>query len=341
MFSPKCLLPIVGSLQLCGTQDGIIKLTDNAMSCIAGCSQQSCATGARTSPGPLSAALTSSYHSGHDTCTCQCDPETPTFREDTAACVDSIDECSAANFVTGDIEETIPFVFLPLPGQLVYPSAYVSIPRLGDSSSICVVAKVEMMTGEGWRNINNLTSTMSQEFQQPFQLYREQDKTYLQWMGKESLHQSLEGRLALVHLLCKAGSSGAAGPGNRKLFSPCVAFRIAGSPGRPVAIASEDSNQSLTQRDYITIGLCAGFLVLLYMFGMIVLIVIKKKQRRDARLREQFLNLPLPSGLGYKSSRILGRQFKPFISGTDVVANADLYVRSGESTGEEQAGRFQ
>ena len=42
------------------------------------------------------------------------------------------------------------------------------------------------------------------------------------------------------------------------------------------------------------------------MFGMIVLIVIKKKQRRDARLREQFLNLPLPTGLGYKSSRILG-----------------------------------
>ena len=57
---------------------------------------------------------------------------------------------------------------------------------------------------------------------------------------------------------------------------------------------------------YINEGLCAGFLVLLYMFGMIVLIVIKKKQRRDARLREQFLNLPLPTGLGYKSSRILG-----------------------------------
>ena len=33
---------------------------------------------------------------------------------------------------------------------------------------------------------------------------------------------------------------------------------------------------------------------------------MKKKQRRDSRLREQFLNMPLPSGLGYKSSRILG-----------------------------------
>ena len=79
--------------------------------------------------------------------------------------------------------------------------------------------------------------------------------------------------------------------------------------------------EGLTERDFITIGLCAGFLVLLYIFGMVVLIIMKKKQRRDARLREQvphsssnrsfyfvmqFLNLPLPNGLGYKSSRILG-----------------------------------
>ena len=161
------------------------------------------------------------------------------------------------------------------------------------------------MTSSGWRNINNMTSTASLEFQQPFQLYREADKTYLQWMGKEVLHQSLEGRLALVHLLCKSGA-GPGGQGDRRLFSPCVAFRIAGSPGRPVTVEEYTGDQSLTQRDYITIGLCAGFLVLLYMFGMVVLIVIKKKQRRDARLREQFLNLPLPSGLGYKSSRILG-----------------------------------
>ena len=27
-----------------------------------------------------------------------------------------------------------------------------------------------------------------------------------QWMGQESLHQALEGRLLLVHLLCKVGS---------------------------------------------------------------------------------------------------------------------------------------
>merc|ERR1719510_1376462 len=158
------------------------------------------------------------------------------------------------------------------------------------------------MTDLGWRNINNITS-LSLEFQQPFQLYREEEKTYLQWMGKEVLHQSLEGRLALVSLLCKEGTAG-----RRNIFSPCVSFRIAGSPGKSVLV--EEYSESLTQRDYITIGLCAGFLVLLYMFGMIVLIVVKKKQRRDARLREQFLNMPLPTGLGYKSSRILGLENK-------------------------------
>ena len=46
--------------------------------------------------------------------------------------------------------------------------------------------------------------------------------------------------------------------------------------------------------------------MLLYIFAMIVLIIMKKKQRRDARLREQFLNMPLPSGPGNKSSKILG-----------------------------------
>jgi len=62
----------------------------------------------------------------------------------------------------------------------------------------------------------------------------------------------------------------------------------------------------LTERDYLAIGICAGFLFMLYMFAMIVFIIIKKKQKRDKRLREQFLQLPVPQGIGYKSSRILG-----------------------------------
>jgi len=262
-----------------------------------GCSPSSCAS-AHSSPhlSPVAVAVES-----EKPCSCQCDPEWPTFREDTTACVDTVQECQLADFVTGGSTEKIPFVFLPLSGQLVYPSASLAIPTSstggGPVAPICVVSTVEIMTQNGWKDINNIT----QDFQQPFQLYRENEKTYLQWMGKEILHQSLEGRLVLVHLLCKDSAKG-----RRKLFSPCISFRIAGSPGKAVRVEVHNSDEILTERDYLAIGLCAGFLVLLYIFAMIVLIIMKKKQRRDARLREQFLNMPLPSGLGYKSSRILG-----------------------------------
>ena len=250
---------------------------------------------------------------------CQCDIRKGTYREDTNECIDTIAKCDAASFVTDDVSENIPFVFLPLHGQLVYPSAYISLPddekNKEENGSICVVSYVEMMTNQGWMNINNITSSVSLEFQQPFQLYRENaEKIYIQWMGHEVLHQTLEGRLVLLHLLCKSGV-GAGSQGARRLFSPCVAFRIAGTVGRSVPMenygADSGGNGGITQRDYITIGICAGFLVLLYLFGMTVLIVIKKKQRRDAMLREQFLNMPLPSGLGYKSSRILGLDSHP------------------------------
>jgi len=262
-----------------------------------GCNPSACSA-AHSSPhvSPVAVAL-----DAENQCSCQCNTEWPTFREDRAACVDTVQECQLADFVTGGSTEQIPFVFLPLSGQLVYPSASLAIPTSvtggGPVSPICVVSTVEIMTKKGWKDINNIT----QDFQQPFQLYRENEKTYLQWMGKEVLHQSLEGRLVLVHLLCKDSAKG-----RRKLFSPCISFRIAGSPGKAVRVEVYNSDEILTERDYLAIGLCAGFLVLLYIFAMIVLIIMKKKQRRDARLREQFLNMPLPSGLGYKSSRILG-----------------------------------
>merc|ERR1719474_1530320 len=89
-----------------------------------GCSPSSCAS-AHSSPhlSPVAVAVESEKH-----CSCQCDPEWPTFREDTTACVDTVQECQLADFVTGGSTEKIPFVFLPLFGQLVYPSASLAIP---------------------------------------------------------------------------------------------------------------------------------------------------------------------------------------------------------------------
>ena len=89
-----------------------------------GCSRSQCPPGARASPGPVAAALTSFSDTGHvsghvsGSCTCQCDGLTPTYREDQGRCVARVAECQAAQFITGETSESIPFVFLPLPGQV-------------------------------------------------------------------------------------------------------------------------------------------------------------------------------------------------------------------------------
>jgi len=233
-------------------------------------------------------------------CTCQCATAWPTFREDIGSCVSSLNECELAEFASGGSTESIPFVYLPLSGQLVYPSAHILLPAASLTSPICVVSTVDLLTKQGWRDISNFT----RDLQQPFQLYRESEQTYLQWMGTAATQRALEGRLLLVNLLCKD-----TGGTDTDLFSPCIAFRTAGSPGappEPPATARPGHGNSLTERDYLAIGVCAGFLVVLYIFAMIVFIMIKLKQRRDKRLREEFLRLPAPPGIGYKSSRILG-----------------------------------
>ena len=81
-----------------------------------------------------------------------------------------------------------------------------------------------------------------------------------------------------------------------------IVLNISGGVQSKAPVTSE----TLTRRDYLAIGVCAGFLVMLYIFAMIVFIVFRKKQGRDKRLREQFLQLPIPQGIGFKSSRILG-----------------------------------
>jgi hypothetical protein len=78
--------------------------------------------------------------------------------------------------------------------------------------------------------------------------------------------------------------------------------------------AESGTSERLTEREYLAIGICSGFLLMLYIFAMVVFLLIRRRHRRDKRLREQFLNLPLPQGLGYKSSRILGLEdsFNPY-----------------------------
>lgn len=59
-------------------------------------------------------------------CRCQCLSHVKTYREDSRICVNDIGECSLIPFVSSLIStetaERIPFVFLPLKYQLIYPS---------------------------------------------------------------------------------------------------------------------------------------------------------------------------------------------------------------------------
>lgn len=59
-------------------------------------------------------------------CKCQCLNHLKTYREDKGICVNDVGECSLISFVSSKIStetaEQIPFVFLPLKGQIVYPS---------------------------------------------------------------------------------------------------------------------------------------------------------------------------------------------------------------------------
>ena len=47
-----------------------------------------------------------------------------------------------------------------------------------------------------------------------------------QWLGESWLRSLMEGRIVLVKLLCKDTANTHVG-----VFSPCIAFRVAGSPG--------------------------------------------------------------------------------------------------------------
>ena len=57
-----------------------------------------------------------------------------------------------------------------------------------------------------------------------------------QWLGNEVIHQALEGRLLLIHLLCKHNA--------RRISAPCIALRVAGSPGKPRPGTERSERQS-------------------------------------------------------------------------------------------------
>ena len=71
---------------------------------------------------------------------------------------------------------------------------------------------------------------------------------------------------------------------------------------------NNSNNNKLGLSDYIAIGVCVGFLGLVYVVAISIFLMMRNKRKRKQRMRQQFLLPPssMPPGLGFKSSRILG-----------------------------------
>ncbi|XP_038211069.1 uncharacterized protein LOC119831686 [Zerene cesonia] len=217
---------------------------------------------------------------GSNGCMCQCRKDTPAFREDRRSCVNHIDECAMASFGRGSKKPQIPFVFLPLKGQIIYPSKEIVFTDVEDAA--CAVTSAQYLSSSGWVTLRDLVDN-----DVPFGLYRDEGSTYLQWKGSTSLHARLEGRLVAAHVLCSA-------PPPARLATSCAAFRVAGAThnalldvrsipfhaGETVTTESTTQSHGLSVLESLAIGVCVLMLVFIYAAGIIFYIHYKQKQKK-------------------------------------------------------------
>ncbi|XP_053686895.1 uncharacterized protein LOC128736437 [Sabethes cyaneus] len=225
-------------------------------------------------------------------CKCQCLSHLTTYREDLGICVDDVRECTLAPFISGSTSEKIPFVFLPHRGQIVYPSKEIGFP--GIKMPMCAVSGSQYLTSMGWAELRNPIDT-----DVPFRLFRDEGRIYLQWLGETDLRQRMQGRLILVHLMCRdmtpqlmlkdgqTRSFDDVHP-NQNIFTPCVAFRVVGTPIKYVSNVTEvsfssethlDQESGLTTKEYIVIAICSLCLGLIYIASVFLYIHMKKRKR--------------------------------------------------------------
>ncbi|CAH0590297.1 unnamed protein product [Chrysodeixis includens] len=262
------------------------------------CSAARCAehgAGARTEPGV----------SGE--CACACPQRAPLFREDRELCVDDLPECSLATFGTGSAVQRIPFVYLPLKGQIIHPSREITFQNV--KTPICAVSGAQFLTRKGFLDLRN---TLDADV--PFNLFRDEGRTFLQWSGEDDVRARMTGRVMVVRLLCRDVAATPTSPLDlRGVFTPCVAFRVQGTPPKPYsnitevqfapnAQTSESSNSSgLTVSEYVAIGISSLLLGLIYVASVFLFLHIRK--RRKAMSDED--GNRIPKGLKKKDGSVI------------------------------------
>ncbi|XP_063830910.1 uncharacterized protein LOC135080156 [Ostrinia nubilalis] len=222
---------------------------------------------------------------GAGECACVCPQRAPLFREDRELCVDDLPECSLATFGTGSGLQRIPFVYLPLKGQIIHPSKEITFQNV--KTPICAVSGAQFLTRKGFLDLRN---TLDADV--PFNLFRDEGRTFLQWSGEDDVRTRMSGRVMVVRLLCRDVAAAPASPLDlRGVFTPCVAFRVQGTPPRhssnvtevqftPDAQTSEASNSSgLSVTEYVAIGISSLLLGLIYVASVFLYLHIRKRRR--------------------------------------------------------------
>ncbi|CAH0551402.1 unnamed protein product [Brassicogethes aeneus] len=161
----------------------------------------------------------------------------------------------------------------------------------GIKTPVCAVSGAKFLTESGWVDLRNPVDT-----DVPFRLFRDQGRTFLKWYGEPELRTKMSGRLLLVYLMCRdlaspeldSSPEETAAPVHA-LFSPCVAFRVVGTPTKylnnvsevafaPDAHAASGSSSShLSISEYIAIGICSLLLGLIYVASVFLYLHLKKR----------------------------------------------------------------
>ncbi|VVC97985.1 unnamed protein product [Leptidea sinapis] len=218
-------------------------------------------------------------------CACGCPQRAPLFREDRELCVDDLPECSLATFGTGSALQRIPFVFLPLKGQIIHPSREITFHNV--KTPICAVSGAQFLTRKGFLDLRN---TLDADV--PFNLFRDEGRTFLQWNGEDDVRARMSGRLMVVRLLCRDVSTTPASPLDlRGVFTPCVAFRVQGTPPRHATnitevqftpdaqIAESSASNGLSATEYVAIGISSLLLGLIYVASVFLYLHIRKRKK--------------------------------------------------------------
>ncbi|KAL9914095.1 shavenoid isoform 1-T7 [Glossina fuscipes fuscipes] len=250
-----------------------------------------------SSTSSLSSASVQTSLINGESCQCRCLPYLNTYREDLGICVDDIHECTLSPFVSGSSKEKIPFVFLPLRGQIIYPSREINFPDI--RTPVCAVTGAQYLTTNGWSDLRN---PIDNDY--PFRMFRDEGRTFLQWLGEPDLRHKMQGRLIVVHLVCRdmslalnATNIGLSSSDHimppKNVFSPCVAFRVNGSPVKYANNVSEvlfqseatttlaSTSDGMSTKEYIVIGICSLLLGLIYVSSVFLYLHMKKRKSRD------------------------------------------------------------